>query len=58
MFVARNHKGALCNALEEKIEKGLISSAPLVQGSRFKREGYAAAFCAYSARRVVFTRGK
>ena len=22
MFVARNHKGLLCNALEEQIEKG------------------------------------
>ena len=38
MFVARNHKGLLCNALEEKIEKGADFVCPACSGAvRFKK---------------------
>ena len=38
MFVARNHRGLLCNALEEKIEKGADFVCPACSGAvRFKK---------------------
>ena len=38
MFVARNHKGLSCNALEEKIEKGADFVCPACSGAvRFKK---------------------
>ena len=38
MFVARNHKGLLCNALEGKIEKGADCVCPACSGAvRFKK---------------------
>ena len=38
MFVARNHKGLLCNALKEKIEKGADFVCPACSGAvRFKK---------------------
>ena len=54
MFVARNHKGLLCNALEEKIEKELISSARLVQGQSVLKGKVMQPHFAYFARRVSF----
>ena len=39
MFVARNHKGLLCNALEEKIEKGADFVCPACSGAVCFKKG-------------------